>query len=61
MKTKKGFIVKVVWFNGHVHFHHLLPNEIHLIKKILKESDKGKCEILETTFTSDNDFLTQRF
>jgi len=60
METKKGFIIKST-INGRISINHLLPDELHLIKQILKDADNNRCEILETTFTSENDFITQLF
>ena len=60
MKTKKGFLIKST-VNGSTIINALLPSELHLISSILKDSDSGSCEVMETTFTSENDFITQRF
>jgi len=59
-KEKKGFIVKF-WMANSMMLSHLLPHEIHLIKTILKDSDSGRCEVMQTTYTSMNDFITQKF
>ena len=60
MKTKKGFIVKFT-INGRLTFANLLPNEFHLVKTILNDSDNETVEVRGAIFTSENDFLTQNF
>lgn len=67
--TKKGFIVKSKIeieddrniINYKIIYNHLLPNEIHLLKRICMDSIDGECEIKETTFVTENDFISQKF
>ena len=62
MITKKGFIVKsVLKQTCKTIFNHLKPGELYLIGKICKDAQDEKVEVMETTYTNEDMFITQRF